>query len=45
MSIFGQHRYTVTLNAILDGAPTLTDTLTVMPTDIFVHLPAVLRDD
>jgi hypothetical protein len=35
--------HTVTLNAMLDSAPTLTDTATVMPTDRFVHLPLVLR--
>jgi len=35
--------YTVTLNAVLDGAPVLTDTATVMPTDLFVYLPLVLK--
>ena len=33
--------YTVTLNAIVDGAPILTDTITVMPTDRLVYLPIV----
>jgi hypothetical protein len=37
--------YTVTLNAIVDSTPILTDTVRVMPTDIFVHLPLVLRED
>lgn len=36
--------YTVTLDSMLDGAPVLTDTTTVMPTDLFVHLPLVLKD-
>jgi hypothetical protein len=31
--------YRVTLNAILDGTPILTDTVTVMPTDIILYLP------
>jgi hypothetical protein len=35
--------YTVTLNAMLASAPFLTDTVRVMPTDIFVYLPLVLR--
>lgn len=34
--------YTVTLNAMLGSTPQLTDTITVMPTDIAVYLP-VLR--
>jgi hypothetical protein len=33
--------YTVTLNAIMDSVPILTDTVTVMPTDLFVYLPVV----
>jgi parallel beta-helix repeat protein len=37
--------YTVTLNAMLDSTPFLTDTVRVMPTDIFVHLPLVLREN
>ena len=37
------HWYTVTLNAMLNSTPFLTDTVTVMPTDIFVYLPLVLR--
>ncbi len=35
--------YTVTLNAMLDSAPILTDTVTVMPTDLFVYLPVTLK--
>ncbi len=35
--------YTVTLNAMLGSTPFLTDTVRVMPTDIFVYLPLVLR--
>jgi hypothetical protein len=35
--------YTVTLNAMLDSTPFLTDTVRVMPTDRFVYLPLVLR--
>ena len=35
--------YTVTLNAILDTMPILTDTVRVMPTDRFVYLPLVQR--
>jgi hypothetical protein len=35
--------YTVTLNAMLDSAPILTDTVRVMPTDRFVYLPLVLK--
>ncbi len=35
--------YTVTLNAILDSAPILTDTISVMPTDLFVYLPVVMK--
>ena len=35
--------YTVTLNAMLDSVPILTDTVRVMPTDRFVYLPLVLR--
>jgi parallel beta helix pectate lyase-like protein/pectate lyase-like protein len=35
--------YTVTLNAMLDSSPFLTDTVRVMPTDKFVHLPWVSR--
>ncbi|HSD84489.1 MAG TPA: LamG-like jellyroll fold domain-containing protein [Anaerolineae bacterium] len=36
--------YTVTLNAMLENSPLLTDTVRAMPTDIFVHLPLVRRD-
>ncbi len=35
--------YTVTLSAMLDGAPWLSDTVVVMPTGIRVYLPLVLR--
>jgi hypothetical protein len=35
--------YSIVLNAMLDGAPVLTDTAMVMPTDLFVHLPLVLK--
>ncbi len=35
--------YTVTLNAMLDDAPVLTDTVRVMPADRFVYLPLALR--
>ncbi|MBN2005853.1 MAG: hypothetical protein JXA21_21020 [Anaerolineae bacterium] len=35
--------YTVTLNAVLDATPILTGTVHVMPTDINVYLPLVLR--
>ena len=35
--------YGVTLNAMLSGTPILTDTVTIMPTDIFIHLPTVHR--
>ena len=37
--------YTVTLNAMLGTAPILSDTVCVMPTDIFVHLPLMLKED
>jgi len=36
-------RYTVTLEAMLDASPWLSDTVRVMPTDRFVYLPLVLR--
>jgi hypothetical protein len=35
--------YTVTLNAMLDTTPFLTDTIKLMPTDRLVHLPLILR--
>jgi hypothetical protein len=35
--------YTVTLSAMLDGAAFLTDTITIMPTDRLLYLPAVRR--
>jgi parallel beta-helix repeat protein len=35
--------YTVTLNAMLDSTPFLTDTVRVMPTDRFVCLPLITR--
>jgi hypothetical protein len=37
--------YTVTLNALVDTTPILTDTVRVMPTDIVVHLPLLLKED
>jgi hypothetical protein len=36
--------YTITLNAILDSTPILTDTVAVMPTDIILYLPVVIKD-
>jgi hypothetical protein len=35
--------YTITLNAMLNNTPILTDTVTVMPTDIFGYLPVVAQ--
>ena len=35
--------YTVTLNAMSGSTPFLTDTVRVMPSDIFVYLPLVLK--
>jgi hypothetical protein len=35
--------YGITLNAMLDSTPILTGTLTVIPTDIFLHLPVVFK--
>ena len=35
--------YTVTLNAMLDGSPILTDTINVMASDRLVYLPVVLK--
>ena len=35
--------YTVTLSAMLDTTPILTDTVRVMPTNLFVHLPLVME--
>ena len=35
--------YTVTLNAMLNSSPFMTDTIVATPTDIFVYLPLVLR--
>ncbi|VAW42932.1 hypothetical protein MNBD_CHLOROFLEXI01-3210 [hydrothermal vent metagenome] len=35
--------YTIILNAMLDGSPIFTDTVTVMPTDIFIFLPIALK--
>jgi hypothetical protein len=35
--------YTITLNAMLDSTPMLTDTVRVMPTDRLVYLPLVLK--
>ena len=36
--------YTVTLNAMLDNTSVLTETLTLMPTDIQVYLPVAARE-
>jgi hypothetical protein len=35
--------YTITLSAMLDSTPFLTDTVVVMPTDLHVYLPLVLK--
>jgi hypothetical protein len=35
--------YSVTLNGMVDATPILTDTVRVMPTNIFVYLPLILR--
>lgn len=35
--------YGITLNAMLDSTPILTGTVTVIPTDIFLHLPVVFK--
>lgn len=35
--------YNVTLTAMVDGSPVLTDTVSVMPTNQFVYLPVVVR--
>ncbi|MFC1976419.1 glycosyl hydrolase family 28-related protein [Chloroflexota bacterium] len=37
--------YTITLYAMVDSVPFLSDTVRVMPTDIFVYLPVVLKSD
>lgn len=37
--------YTVTLHAMTGSSSYLSDTVRVMPTDLFVHLPLVLRSD
>jgi hypothetical protein len=37
--------YTVTLSTLVDSTALLSDTVRVMPTDIFVHLPLVLREN
>ena len=36
--------YTVTLEAMVDGAPFLTETVTVTPTDNFVFMPVVKNE-
>jgi hypothetical protein len=33
--------YAITLNAMLEGSPVLTSTLTLMPSNIGLHLPVV----
>lgn len=35
--------YNVTLNAMVNGTPILTDTVSVMPTNQFVYLPIILK--
>ncbi len=35
--------YDMTLNAMFGGSPILTDTVTVMPTDLFVYLPVITK--
>jgi hypothetical protein len=37
--------YTVTLSAMVDTAPVLSDTVMVMPTNIFMHLPLMMKED
>lgn len=37
--------YTVTLKAMLDGTPFLTDTIALFPTDIFVYLPIIVKNN
>jgi hypothetical protein len=37
--------YTVTLDAMVGGTSWMSDTVAVMPTDIFVHLPLILKED
>jgi hypothetical protein len=37
--------YTVALNAMVDAAPVLTDTVRVMPTNLFVYLPITAKED
>jgi hypothetical protein len=37
--------YTVTLSAMVGTTAVLSDTITVMPTDIFVYLPLVLKEN
>jgi hypothetical protein len=36
-------QYAITLTSIVDSAPFLTGTVAVMPTDIFIHLPVVIK--
>jgi hypothetical protein len=38
-------RYTVTLSAMVDTTAILSDTVMVMPTDISMHLPLVMKED
>jgi hypothetical protein len=37
--------YTITLDALVDTAPIISDTARVMPTNIILHLPLVSRGD
>lgn len=36
--------YILTLDAMQDGAPVLSETVTVIPTDIFLHLPVAIKN-
>jgi hypothetical protein len=37
--------YTVALNAVVDSTLLMTDTVTTMPTDLVLYLPALLRGE
>jgi hypothetical protein len=43
--VYNHEWYTVTLHAMVDSTSWLSDTAHVMPTDKFLHLPLVSRDD
>ena len=36
--------YDITLNTMLNGSPILTDTVSVMPTDLLIYLPITMRE-